>query len=47
LDKLKDKLEGLAEPAPEENWKCAICGRTNRAQHNYCVYCGTRHAGGG
>ena len=47
LDKLKDKLEGLAEPEPEENWKCAICGRTNRAQHKYCVYCGTRHAGGG
>lgn len=40
LDKVKEQIEGLAE-AGESAWKCANCGRENRAAHHFCVKCGT------
>jgi hypothetical protein len=45
LDKLKDKIEGMAEP--ESEWKCTKCGKKNRVEHRFCVKCGTRRGQGG
>lgn len=41
LDKGKEQMESLVEPGGEE-WRCERCGRKNRADHKFCVRCGTQ-----